>query len=210
MEIWYCRIDACSDSDLQRLMENCQVDEREQILRFRFLKDRLFRLLGRRMVEMKYKVGHDQFDIAPSGKPFLKTGQKFNISHSGDIVAVAFSEHEVGLDLEQIQNTESSELISYFHPKEIEQLHQAPPEVPIDFFFKIWTRKEAFLKATALGITSGLHRYNCLQGQVSYKGEMWSIKSIDEISGYAIAISSNAELQRIEFREVGVAAFFKG
>ncbi len=91
------------------------------------------------------------------GKPILSEHPEisFSIAHSGDLLALAFARHPVGIDLEGIRPVKAMALAKkFFLPHEIEFLAKAPKER----FFYLWTAKEAALKADGCGITQGLRQ----------------------------------------------------
>lgn len=91
--------------------------------------------------------------VEENGKPrFVSLPMHFNISHSGEIVAVAISTSEVGLDLEQVDDTRDHDSLAkrYFGKKEKEAFLHASNKV--DTFYSIWTKKEAFHKHVGDGI----------------------------------------------------------
>ncbi len=55
------------------------------------------------------------------GKPYLKTDVPlfFNISHSGELVVCAFSDTEVGVDVEKIGKERLAVAERFFHPEEV-------------------------------------------------------------------------------------------
>ena len=82
----------------------------------------------------------------------------FNLTHSGNWIAAAFSFcAEVGIDLEDYhaKKTPSKEsfLHRVFHPKELALLEKGSTQEQQDLFFRLWTMKEAFLKGTGDGLT---------------------------------------------------------
>ena len=70
-------------------------------------------------------------------------------------------DHEVGVDIEQIRPVpDALELArEYFHPDEYEELSVAAFEQQAQAFLSIWTMKEAYLKATGVGLTAPLHEF---------------------------------------------------
>lgn len=206
MEIWYSNIKNISEHEFQKLLQDCSPEEQDNILRYRFLKDRLFRLIGYQMVKLKYGVTYEQISRSETGKPFLKTGQKFNISHSCDIVSVVFSTEEVGIDLEIKSPLRVDEFIGYFHPKEREYLLKEIGNKQRDVFYHIWTRKEAFLKAIGTGIVNGLNNENCLDSSILYKNNRYNIYTTSFLNDYTLSIcEKNNEIlgmESIDFKEV--------
>ena len=93
------------------------------------------------------------------GKPSLLDFPElqFNISHSLDRLVLLFAPCQCGIDIESLSRSLDFEPIMkrFFGPEEIASW-QAQSE-PRQAFFRGWTRKEAYLKATGDGI-SGLGR----------------------------------------------------
>lgn len=88
--------------------------------------------------------GMSDFEILYSsrGKPFVKDGNiHFSLSHSGNFAAAAFSEAEIGIDIESRKDISKKLACRFFSPEEI---HSARDSASI---IKLWTRKEAISKA---------------------------------------------------------------
>lgn len=98
------------------------------------------------------------------GKPILKDHPKyqFNHSHSQSHYALATSQQlkDLGVDIEDInRKVRFEELARHaFHPEEF-SMWQSLEEDPI-YWFKVWTTKEAILKASGLGIRMNLKDLN--------------------------------------------------
>ena len=97
------------------------------------------------------------------GKPFLESenadGIQFNLSHSGDLALIAVTVGlRVGVDLELVQERSDLHEIArtYWASGEQDALRQIPPAERSRTFYRLWTRKEAVLKASGQGITDGL------------------------------------------------------
>jgi len=85
-------------------------------------------------------------------------GWDFNVSHSGDYVAVAVGQDQVGVDLEQIRPVREMELIAdrYFHPDEAEAWRSLAPGLREEAFFVLWSAREAAMKCVGFGLARGL------------------------------------------------------
>ncbi|MBD2462240.1 4'-phosphopantetheinyl transferase superfamily protein [Oscillatoria sp. FACHB-1407] len=99
--------------------------------------------------------GKPQLANFPSHSPFSKECPLyFNVSHSHGtaLYAIAF-DRIVGIDLEYIRPIEVEPLTQrFFTPNEYEALCALPPQERQDAFFKLWTHKEALVKATGSGL----------------------------------------------------------
>ena len=83
----------------------------------------------------------------------------FNITHSGHkiLVAVGFSS-DVGVDVEKSLTDFDTDGFSEanYHPNEVAHLKKLSGKEETDYFYTVWTRKEAWLKLTGEGINDQL------------------------------------------------------
>ena len=106
-----------------------------------------------------------EFSYSSTGKPslggaFASGGLEFNLAHSGDLVVFAVAGHGVvGVDVEQVRSIPELSTLSqrFFSPGECAEIEKLSGEEAARGFFRIWTRKEAWLKATGEGI-AGLRK----------------------------------------------------
>ena len=126
----------------------------------------------------------------------------FNLSHSGErfVVAIALG-MEPGVDIERIRAGRDLAGIARwsFSPAEQEEVAAAPE--PMDAFYRIWSRKEAVIKADGRGIAIGLDRFDVnageppalldarWEGAVPGEAARWSLHSLEAPSGYAAALA---------------------
>ena len=120
------------------------------------------------------------------GKPELENNNRnirFNLSHNNNLIVMAVCvDDDIGCDIEDPKRKISIEPISrrYFAKQEHQQLIALSNQIQQQRFFEIWTLKEAFVKATGIGIGLGLD---------SFYFE-WTDK-VDETIGKAINIHFN-------------------
>jgi 4'-phosphopantetheinyl transferase len=103
----------------------------------------------------------------PHGKPAVfgaggRTGPEFNLSHSGDVVAIAVSVGPadggsggpgVGVDVQESGPLDHEALARRFYTSaERADVLARPAAASLDRFHQLWARKEAVLKATGEGI----------------------------------------------------------
>jgi 4'-phosphopantetheinyl transferase len=136
------------------------------------------------------------------GKPYIAGGCRFNISHSGAVVAAAFSRHEIGLDIELVKKRKNIELIAkrFFCQNEYEFIINNAD--PTESFYYVWTRKEAFLKALGTGLYEKINLHNCLNDEISYREKSWYIKSFFLKEGYAAACCAETPLSILKIAEL--------
>lgn len=130
------------------------------------------------------------FSHGPFGKPQLaRTSDEppalhFNVSHSGELVLIAVSiRFPVGVDVEEVRpESEWAEIASdVVSPEDYARWYQLPFEARTRTFFQAWTRREAALKATGLGL-SAVDRKSDLPSGIKYF-------ELDLPPGYAGAVA---------------------
>jgi 4'-phosphopantetheinyl transferase len=203
-------------------------DDRERAARFRFEADRQRYLHGRLLV--RTFLGHHAglpprtvaFVNGAFGKPELQLPEsparagvlRFNLSHSGDWVLFALArDREIGVDVEQHRTMSDAMDLArrFFSPPEVAALDVLDPSLRHDAFFRVWSRKEAIIKASGHGLSAGLDRFAVSAdppdgadasegsrrgGQVGFRGldgdpvwERWMIHALEMPSGYAAAVA---------------------
>ena len=121
-----------------------------------------------------------------NGKPYFKNyPYYFNLSHSGDYVVCAFSDREVGADI-QIHRAANMEKLAgrYFSPAEADALGQAEDREA--FFFRLWARKEAYGKLTGRGLADALEK-DLWSGDTEI-AERLCWMEYEGLSGYSMAV----------------------
>lgn len=143
------------------------------------------------------------------GKPVLPgTGPRWecNVSHSGEIglVTVAW-DRAVGVDVEVHRPDIAIRDLGqpFLSPREHAALDLAPAEERRGWFFTLWTRKEAFLKATGQGLSFPLEKFSVTASPteppriIEIEGETdaeyrWRLWSIDAGPGYSATLAAAA------------------
>lgn len=87
------------------------------------------------------------------GKPYLKNYENifFNLSHCHELAVCAIESCEVGIDAENIRKWHPNVCKRVFSDRETELLMHS--ENKNEFFFRLWTLKESFVKAIGVGIS---------------------------------------------------------
>lgn len=109
--------------------------------------------------ELGKEFGEYDIEAGPQGKPHFKgaEGTEFNISHSGDFVAVVISRHPVGIDIEVKSDTKFRVTKRMFSESEQKRVFESAD--PDREFRAVWTEKEAYLKCTGEGISVALKSF---------------------------------------------------
>ncbi|WP_367997032.1 4'-phosphopantetheinyl transferase superfamily protein [Paenibacillus sp. MZ03-122A] len=83
----------------------------------------------------------------PNGKPYLVDSEwKFNVSHSGNWVALAVDIGSIGIDVERMSPIDLDIANRHFSSYEYSDLMSISPECRLEYFFRLWTLKEAYIK----------------------------------------------------------------
>ena len=137
--------------------------ENERARRFAFDRDRhryvqahaaMRRLLGAALGQPAAQL---RFNADGFGKPTLAGGTlHFNLSHGGEHGALAISPaRPVGVDIEPWRPMNDALTVGagVYAAQEMQGWAQAPADVLDGWFLRLWTRKEALLKAIGLGLS---------------------------------------------------------
>ncbi|MEA5577778.1 4'-phosphopantetheinyl transferase HetI [Anabaena sp. UHCC 0451] len=155
-----------SELQIQSFRETLSSDEITRAERFYFPEHRQRFIIGRgslRTILGRYlgiKPSQVEFDYQQRGKPllaakFADSGLFFNLSHSQDLGLCGVTyQRLIGVDLEYIRPMSDLENLAkrFFLPREYEVIKLLPPEKKQQVFFRYWTCKEAYLKATGDGL----------------------------------------------------------
>lgn len=137
---------------------------------------------------LKCLPGEIRFKLTPNNKPEIDhplSKLHFNLSDSADKVLIAIATSPLGIDVELINPKFSYHAIlnNNFSLTEREYISN---EDNFDRFFLLWTRKEAILKATGIGLTDHLKLIPSLDGQYAMEGNLLSTQSNWRLSSFKI------------------------
>ena len=104
-----------------------------------------------------YGYDFEKIDIqrTKNGKPYIKDSKlSFNVSHSADaiIAIVGLGYDSVGIDMEVLQNKDREKIIKRFFQKDEIAFINSSEDKNLEFY-RIWTKKEAYIKKNALNMT---------------------------------------------------------
>ena len=197
VDIWRWKLDS---PDIQVL----NTEEVARSDRFVFDRDRVRYVAGRgrlRHILGRYlgqKPEQVEFRYGPFGKPEID-GLSFNMSHTSDyaVLGVVQSDIPMGIDVELIRPIEMAVAETHFAPTEFAALEALPDSEKCDAFHRIWTRKEAYLKAWGTGLSTDLNSFTvsiarddpCLLGCESGEADEWKILNVEAPLGIAGALA---------------------
>jgi 4'-phosphopantetheinyl transferase len=231
VEVW--KLPLQLDPDLQaELSPLLSSDEKERAAKFRFALHRGRYICCRallRLVLADYtgvspaEIG---FEYGAQGKPELikRSAQlplHFNVSHCEDVAVLAVArEFTVGIDIERIRALRDfDELVNrFFSEPEAQGFAKLSEAMKPEAFFNLWTRKEAWLKATGEGIGHRLREVEVsflTSEQPEFRklpelerpcsSERWKLFSFSPARGYVCAVAAahaNSQIRRRSLRTI--------
>ena len=216
IDIWVAHL-GNSDNSYQSLYRFLSPVEKERADRFIYESDhQAFVICRGKLRELLARyVNCSSSDISlindSLGKPVVlnQYGERtirFNLSHSRDFAIFAITlDHEIGIDIEYIQHIPNVNQISeiIFSVKELAEFQSISPEQRLKAFYTAWTRKEAFVKATGIGLNMPLNLVNVgfdkgesiidpielsSKDFISHPSE-WRVRTLDINGKYSVSVA---------------------
>ena len=127
----------------------------------------------------------------PQGKPYLKHGPCFNLSHSGQFAALAVSDRPIGLDLQDMTQKITPQRLAnrWFTPEEAAWINEQS-----DRFFHVWTRKESVVKALGLGLAAlPMQTFSVLEPSITIHGTTLHLVT-EKLDGMMLSVAAQSPL----------------
>lgn len=220
-QLWYFKVDEFS-KEVESYVNLLCSKEITRANSFKFAKDRMVYILARgllRILSGRYLneiPKNIKFDYGEYGKPdySFQTPIKFNISHSGNMIVMAFMRNcDIGVDIEKIKDDFDAIAIAqhFFSPDEIRSLKALPEKEQTHGFYRCWTRKEAFIKAKGSGLSFPLTSFSVsldadharllrTEWDAAEKKE-WQLFSFEPAHGYLGALSVRGDVQCLQHND---------
>lgn len=205
VHVWSVRLND-HGLDISGLQGMLSSDECERAARFRFDTHRAQYVLTRGTLRWLLA---SYLDVAPReisfrysdhSKPGLaapaNTHLEFNISHTEGMAIFGFTRgRRIGVDVENIRSDFRADEIAerFFSLAERTLLREIPLQRRHETFFRIWTRKEAYIKALGEGLSHPLHQFDV---------------SLDDPARLIATRPNAAEAQRWQLENLSVAPGF--
>lgn len=148
-----------------------------------------------------------EFDYGPQGKPALRQPNcpsriEFSVSHSADQALIAIAvDRQIGVDIEQMDSSVRILKLAtrFFSTREASELNSLPTGDQLAGFYRGWTCKEAYLKATGFGLSFPLNKFSVslnphqparLIEVIDQPDELarWQLLALDPISNFSAAV----------------------
>jgi 4'-phosphopantetheinyl transferase len=206
IQIWSAELTLDPAQEAEQLHMLSQ-DEQERALRFRFPIHKTRFIATRCLLR---KILGDYLGVAPQTisfaytehqKPYLlspeNTQLQFNVSNSDDLGLFAFTlDHAIGVDIEKVQDVYKQAVAErFFSPQENAELSRLPSLEQINGFYRIWSRKEALVKAVGKGLTIPLTSFSVsvrdAPQMVELEEVIWQLIPLRVHTGYESAVASS-------------------
>lgn len=191
------------------------VDERERAYRFHFAIHRQRYIASRSQLRQILSLYLDTppqdlvFAYTAHQKPYLQLPShsrlQFNLSHSENMGVYAFTlDYAIGVDIEKIQDTYQAGLATrFFNAEENRRLQQIPALERIAEFYRIWSRKEALIKAVGKGLSIPLSSFSVVDNAspdvIMLEDKQWSLAALSITPGYQSAVATDQSIKTISY-----------
>ncbi|KAM3096704.1 4'-phosphopantetheinyl transferase family protein [Phormidesmis sp. 146-12] len=215
VQVW--RADLDDSQQLEDWLKLLSSDEHDRADRFRFAQHRSRFIAGRGILRslLSLYLQTDpkslQFTYGQQGKPTLIDHHlHFNLAHSQGLALYAICDRPVGIDLEQIRIVSDLQSLTqrFFCVNEHHSISALPPQQQPTAFFRHWTCKEAYLKATGEGLsklkgleislTNSAHLIQVPEGSI----HNWQLKELAPGEGFVgavVTMGKNLSVDRWQF-----------
>lgn len=173
VDLWVARESQWRDPALlDRVARLLSDDERARVDRMKFEAGRHQQLVTRALVRSVLSTylpdvppSGWRFDRGEHGRPLVARdmpvaarAMQFNVAHTAGLVVMAVGRMpRIGVDVERTGARVNLDIARrYFSPAEADALEALPAEEQARRFQRLWTLKEAWLKAMGTGISGGL------------------------------------------------------
>ncbi len=214
VHVWRVALDdASNENDLLSLLNE---EEKARAQRFHFAHHRTRFIIARATLRkllslyLNIPASDIKFSYTEHEKPMLlfpaNTHLQFNLSHSKNIAVYAFTYHyPVGIDIEKIK-TDYPQAVAerFFNPSEIHALNTLPSTEKLRAFYRLWSRKEAFIKAIGKGIAHLSLSSFAVSAEptvetLHYDDQTWTLASLHISDDYETAVASSQTIKKLTY-----------
>ena len=208
IHLWSSLLDQPNDI-INRFCTILSKEEKDRINKYKFksLRDRhtVSKGLLKSLISNYLNIKTEEINFVQNeyGKPSLhpelnEIDLQFNVSHSEHLGMFAFTTgQELGIDVESIQETPNlNEIVDMcFSDFEKEWFYKSEPGLQKELFYKVWTGKEAFIKAIGTGLSFPLKeiefkinskkaiKFQSKHGDLSYQRK-WNIYTFNPLPNF--------------------------
>lgn len=170
----------------------------------------------RKLLAEQLGVAPAALAIADDGKPRLAAGGlEFSVSHGDGLALIAVAHARVGVDVQRVEHAVGDELTELtefvLSPRERRALLRLADSERLFAYYRAWTRKEAYVKATGEGISGrplteieladDQPRLRAVVGIDGAELARWSVVDVTVAAGYVAAAAIEHPAPRLVVRE---------
>jgi 4'-phosphopantetheinyl transferase len=221
VHVWSAALDLAEGWG-QQMVGYLSPDEQARAGRFRSPRDRgryiagrgtLRALLGRYLQTEPRRI---ELAYGAHGKPALAgglegSGLAFNVAHAGGLAVYALARgRAIGIDVERVRPLPDAEPVAagILSARELAAYRALPQAQRLEAFFNCWTRKEAYVKATGLGLAQPLNEVEVTStpgkparllrlGGDSAAAARWTLAALVPAEGHVAAVAAEGPVRRL-------------
>ena len=167
------KMEECTEAEVQRMLPLVSAQRREQALKYKHTFGQFCCLKSWLMLFDDVEMSRYQdleWKYNEHGKPYLEGGPYFSISHCKAGIAVAIDDAPIGIDIETIRHANEDLVERTMNEKERLGIR----ELGMREFTRLWTQKEAIVKAEGTGI------YSFEQLQTILDNGQWTLDTFEK------------------------------
>lgn len=166
-----------------------------------FLKQVLARCTGNRAEAVRFTQSrHGRPELA---RDVTDQPVRFNLSHTGDLAVCAVTlGHDIGVDVEHLERPVNLSIADrFFSKQEADVFSRTEASLKQPLFFRFWTLKEAYAKATGRGLGIGLDQFSFVLDRPEIRVKFhstgqddpafWQFFQFSPVAGYLAAVAVN-------------------
>ena len=193
-KLYFIELDESENfSDYGKFIKFLSPKKQEQILKFRFDIDKKLSLFSDLFVRysacniLNLSNADLSFDKNDYGKPYLLGFPNFhyNISHTKNAIVIGISDKPIGVDVEKIKFADLKIAERFFCDNELASI--LSNREPNTAFYKIWTKKEAYIKWDGKGLSLPLTSFDVTDCKLN------KMFSSFEIGEYILSVCSETD-----------------
>jgi 4'-phosphopantetheinyl transferase len=205
VEVIYSNINQLEDYKINLYLQFLPEAMRKEILRNKLIESQKAKLISRLMLIEQLNVSEsglslEDWYLSNTNKPFIKSWNNFNISHSGDFVILCHSKFQVGIDIERVEYLNDLLSLTNFFSEDEKKFVLDSIE-PNAAFYEIWVKKEAYLKAIGMGLSIKLDSFSCLGEMINFDNMLFFFKQIFIHPRYVCYLSSSLPNTSISLKQ---------
>lgn len=170
IQLYIARIDELVDEDLYKKVYNLMPPfRREKVDGIKPRKSKnqslgAFLLLLYGIKQLGLNIAEFEYTIDSYGYPKLVGEEEiyFSLSHSDDYAICAISDNKIGADIERVVDKDILKISNRFMHSEEDELIQNSTYKQQDYFYRLWTLKESYIKLLGLGLRQELKSFAIL------------------------------------------------